>query len=141
MTTMAGAPQGAPESQPATKEEPPTLGDWGPGVSQLEPGNFDNVLKAAKRSLVMFYAPWCPHCKNIKPEFSKASSSLKAGQIMAALDCSKFSDFCKGKGVNGYPTLQIFENGAYLKDYSGKRSAGEFLEAIDVNLSAPKVEL
>lgn len=43
--------------------------------------NFDSVLSKAKNALVVFYAPWCGHCKRIKPEFEKAATRIKSEKV------------------------------------------------------------
>jgi thioredoxin-like negative regulator of GroEL len=35
-------------------------------VVHLNEENFKSTLKKTKHALVMFYAPWCGHCKNAK---------------------------------------------------------------------------
>lgn len=35
------------------------------------------MLAKAEHALVVFYAPWCGHCKKIKPEFEKAATEIK----------------------------------------------------------------
>lgn len=43
---------------------------------------FDNVLAKAEHALVVFYAPWCGHCKRIKPEFEKAAARIKKEKVL-----------------------------------------------------------
>jgi thiol-disulfide isomerase/thioredoxin len=47
----------------------------------LTTSNFDPVVKEEASLLVMFYAPWCGHCKKIKPEYEKAAARLKTDGV------------------------------------------------------------
>jgi protein disulfide isomerase family A protein 5 len=53
--------------------------DSAPGyehVHMLQTSTFDSIIGASRKALVMFYAPWCGHCKHAKPAFASAASQL-----------------------------------------------------------------
>ncbi|XP_033107441.1 protein disulfide-isomerase A5-like [Anneissia japonica] len=97
-------------------------------VNHLSTANFDTFIAATKNVLVMFYTPWCGHCKAAKPAFQEAAESFKdeAGTKLAAVDCTENTDTCQKYGVRGYPTFKVFTNGAFSKDYDAGRSADDF---------------
>ena len=99
-------------------------------VVHLEEQSFYSTLKKRKHSLVMFYAPWCGHCKKAKPEFSAAADELKPQLkvMMGAVDCTKYADLCTKYGVSGYPSLKTFTYGKEPKDYNGGRTKDSFVE-------------
>ena len=47
-------------------------------VVELKSSNFDSqVLNSDSVWIVEFYAPWCGHCQQLKPEYEKAATALK----------------------------------------------------------------
>lgn len=60
----------------------------GSQVLHLSSQSFQQGL-AGKQALVMFYAPWCGHCKKAKPEYQAAAAMLADdSQVLAAVDCT-----------------------------------------------------
>lgn len=96
-------------------------------VLDLGDADFDSTLEGHDLALVMFYAPWCGHCKRMKPEFDKAAKVLSANDppvTLAKVDCTEAGkDTCGRFEVRGYPTVKIFRNGELSSDYNGPREA------------------
>lgn len=95
--------------------------------------NFDSILSKADHALVVFYAPWCGHCKRIKPELEKAASRTKAENvngILAAVDATKNSDLATRFGVKGYPTLKYFSKGEFKFDAGHARQEEQIINFI-----------
>ncbi|KAK0082419.1 hypothetical protein PV325_010428 [Microctonus aethiopoides] len=96
-------------------------------VLELSDDNFTEELKRRENTLVMFYAPWCGHCKRLKPEYAKAAGELTGNDpeiTLAKVDCTEAGkDTCTKYGVSGYPTLKIFAKDEMVKEYNGPREA------------------
>ncbi|TFY82706.1 hypothetical protein EWM64_g1306 [Hericium alpestre] len=90
-------------------------------VINLTPGTFKSVVEPEPLILVEFFAPWCGHCKALAPHYEEAATALKDKSIkLAKVDCVEHSDLCQQHGVQGYPTLKVFQNGEPT-DYTGPR--------------------
>lgn len=107
-------------------------------VLQIDAPSYDNLIaKSNYTSIVEFYAPWCGHCKNLKPAYEKAAKSLTGLAKVAAVDCDEESNkpFCGSMGVQGFPTLKIVRPGKKpgrptVEDYQGARSAKAIVDAV-----------
>lgn len=99
--------------------------------------------------IVEFYAPWCGHCKNLKPAFEKAAKNLEGLANVAAVNCDDDANkpLCGQMGVQGFPTLKIVRpkkggGKPMVQDYQGQRTASAIVEAVvqQINNYVVKVE-
>uniref|UniRef100_A0A8B9GGS6 Protein disulfide-isomerase A5 n=1 Tax=Amazona collaria TaxID=241587 RepID=A0A8B9GGS6_9PSIT len=116
-------PEAPPPPEPAWEEKQTS-------VIHLAGEDFRESLKKKKHTLVMFYAPWCPHCKNTIPHFTTAAEVFKEDRKIAyaAVDCAKGQnhDLCKQEGVDGYPTFNYYNYGKFVEKYTGERGESGF---------------
>jgi len=75
---------------------------------------------------VMFFAPWCGHCKRLAPTWDKLAEKYNAdpekhGSKIARVDCTLETALCKDNEVSGYPTLKFFKKGAEPVRHKGGR--------------------
>lgn len=96
-------------------------------VLDLTDSDFSTIVAEHDTALVMFYAPWCGHCKRLKPEYAVAAGILKNDDppvALAKVDCTEGGkSTCEKFSVSGYPTLKIFRKGELSSEYNGPRES------------------
>ncbi|KAL0955099.1 hypothetical protein HGRIS_004016 [Hohenbuehelia grisea] len=108
-----------------------------PDTTILDVYNFDEVaLDKSKNVLVTFTAPWCGHCKNLKPVYEKVATTFKpeSNCIVANIDADakKNKDIGSRYDVTGYPTIKFFPTGTTEPEaYEGGRSEADFVEFLN----------
>lgn len=91
---------------------------------------FDKFISKYDNALITFYAPWCYHCKKLKPELEKAASILKKENIVfAKLDAITERDLSVKYKVTNYPTIKYFKNKIPI-NYNGGRKEEEIIDWI-----------
>jgi protein disulfide-isomerase A1 len=97
-------------------------------VIVLDKSTFSEALDNYQKILVEFYAPWCEHCKEFAPEYSKAAESLKKNKIpLAKVDGSENRELVDKYNIKGYPSLIYFVEGNPT-DYTGVRTAAGVID-------------
>ena len=91
----------------------------------LTEGNFVSQVSASPH-FVMFFAPWCGHCKRLAPTWEELAGKMSAEKevTIGKVDCTEQTALCSAQDVTGYPTLKFFKNGAEKEDgvkYHGNR--------------------
>ncbi|KAH0472846.1 MAG: hypothetical protein KVP17_002647 [Porospora cf. gigantea B] len=92
----------------------------------LTDDDFEHLTQAATGSttgpwFVMFYAPWCGHCRMMSAEWEKLASMAEEFSV-ARVDATANIDLARRFEIRGFPTVLFFNKGKLYK-YSGRRTA------------------
>ncbi|KZT62214.1 thioredoxin-domain-containing protein [Calocera cornea HHB12733] len=87
---------------------------------------------------VEFFSPQCSHCKKFAPTWeelviAKTKQWGPYGLFMAQVNCLAQGDLCDANGIEAYPTMKLFHDGAEVKKFSGKRTFDNVSSFIDMN--------
>lgn len=79
------------------------------GVAVLVGSTFEDVVLDPRQDvLVMFYAPWCSHCKKLAPDWSKLASKSRSwgwDVLVAKMDATENES---DEEVTGYPKIVLY---------------------------------
>mmetsp|Transcript_12483 Transcript_12483/g.30051 ORF Transcript_12483/g.30051 Transcript_12483/m.30051 type:complete len:232 (+) Transcript_12483:323-1018(+) len=102
---------------------------------ELSADNYDDAT-AGKTVFLKFFAPWCGHCKKLKPDWDKLMDAFKDSPtaLVGDVDCTADGKpLCDANGVRGYPTLKYGDPSA-LEDYKGGRDYDSLKKFAEDNL-------
>ncbi|KAL4062929.1 thioredoxin-like protein [Scleroderma yunnanense] len=108
-----------------------------PSVLSLDVHTFNDVaLDRTKDVLVTFTAPWCGHCKSLKPIYEKVASYFKpeSNCVVANIDADAAlnKDLAREYGVASYPTIKFFpRDGKEVETYDGARTEEGFVDFLN----------
>ena len=68
------------------------------------------------RHTVLYFAPWCGHCKTLMPVWDELQKEL--GSLMQKIDCTQDGNNC---GIQAFPTIILY-SGWQSKKYEGPRT-------------------
>jgi protein disulfide-isomerase-like protein len=91
-------------------------------VVVLDSDNFDRVTKEGAW-FILFYAPWCGHCKRMAPVWEQLATKMKGESVrVAKVDADGETEIGEKFSIQHYPTLKMFEAGKTTADYKGDTS-------------------
>ena len=92
-------------------------------MEHVTPEEFDSkILKSDKKTVVLFYATWCPYCANFKPTFeaAKIDNANKVGSIIDEDENPLWDRF----NIHAVPTMIIFQSGKIISRKDAKKHVG-----------------
>ncbi|KAJ1855208.1 hypothetical protein GGH12_003213 [Coemansia sp. RSA 1822] len=93
---------------------------------------------AAGPWFVEFYAPWCPHCQHLAPEWDRLSVVMRGKVNIGKVNCDDAGKLCSQQNVQGFPTLKMLWEGE-SSVYKGPRDLDNMQSFIDGMLTQPRV--
>ena len=93
--------------------------------------------------MLLFYAPWCGHCKALHPKYEEVAKKLKAKNpklVMAKIDATE--NEVESVNISGFPTVKFYPGNKKDKaplDYNGDRSVEDIIKFIKTNAATPIV--
>ena len=101
------------------------------------------VINNRKDVMLLFYAPWCGHCKALHPKYEEVAKKLKEKNpklVMAKIDATE--NEVENINISGFPTIKFYagdRKGKMPIDYDGDRTVEDIIKFIKKNAANPIV--
>lgn len=84
-----------------------------------------DVLTARGPVLVFFYSPRCPYCRMLSPFIDSLAVKFEAAALIARINTDMNHTIPAQFGIQGVPTVLLFNEGKLLKRMVGVQSGDE----------------
>lgn len=97
------------------------------GALDLTDENFKSTISSGTW-FVKFHAPWCGHCKRLAPTWDQLAkdvaedADLSQSVKLASVNCDENINTARDIGIQGYPTLALFQDGKKIMEYRQSRA-------------------
>ncbi|KAJ1629570.1 hypothetical protein T492DRAFT_629457 [Pavlovales sp. CCMP2436] len=98
---------------------------------------FASIVVPEEHWLLEFWAPWCGHCKKLKPIWEEAAEKLGGKVRFGHIDVTTSKALAKRLDIEGYPSILLFHGGQHIT-YSGDKTVLGFGEFV-ARMSGPTV--
>ncbi|KAL5104324.1 Protein disulfide-isomerase [Taenia crassiceps] len=93
------------------------------------PNNWD--AEPVKAVFVEFYAPWCGHCKQLKPLWDQLGEVYKNHPEVVIAKMDATTNELENIKIGSFPTIKLFpKNSDDVIDYNGDRTVDAFMKFI-----------
>jgi thioredoxin len=95
-------------------------------MENLQPSQFEDILSSQEKTLVMFYADWCPFCRKFKSIFEASANSLTNSQqkfFESNIDDDN-NPLWERFSMEAVPTIIAFEKGKIISRRDAKMGIG-----------------
>ncbi|KAL8570009.1 hypothetical protein ACOMHN_056441 [Nucella lapillus] len=117
--------------------------DHGSDAVSYDKDTFQSAI-GSKKHFVMFFAPWCGHCKRLGPtwnELAKVYNNDESSVTVAKVDCTMETALCSDNDVTGYPTLKFFHKKTDdFQRYKGNRDLDSMKKFVQEQASRSESE-
>jgi len=95
--------------------------------------------------IIMYGANWCKYTQKLTPKWLGLQNRIRAENLsrdinIAKVECSKYKDFCTSQGIDGYPTIYLYENGQKYEEYQGNHEINEMFTYVQEQVARYKSE-
>jgi thioredoxin 1 len=90
------------------------------------------ILRKDEKVLVLFYASWCPFCRNFAPLFDKKIVNFNFEKVIHVLLNDYDNPLWDEYDIEAVPTVIFFENGKVSTRLDGKSGLGLNERKLDV---------
>mmetsp|Transcript_8954 Transcript_8954/g.21228 ORF Transcript_8954/g.21228 Transcript_8954/m.21228 type:complete len:383 (-) Transcript_8954:72-1220(-) len=112
----------------------------GGAIVALSVDNFTDFVATNPRTMVEFYAPWCPHCRKFAPEYQAIAEEFTGKAAFAIVNGEEQKQLARIYGVGRYPTLKWMVHGRAI-DYDGPPSKARLSKWVEERLTPAYVDV